>query len=31
MILAEVALGARHWLGGAVVLLVAALAVVGWS
>ncbi len=31
MILAEVTLGARHWLGGAVLLLVAALAVVVWS
>ena len=31
MILAEVTLGARHWLGGAVLLVVAALAVVVWS
>lgn len=31
MILAEVTLGARHWLGGAVLLLVIALAVVIWS
>ena len=31
MILAEVTLGARHWLGGAVLLVVAALAVVIWS
>lgn len=31
MILAEVTLGARHWLGGAVLLLVASLAVVIWS
>lgn len=31
MILAEVTLGARHWLGGAVLLLMVALAVVVWS
>ncbi len=31
MFLAEVTLGARHWLGGAVLLLVIALAVVIWS
>ncbi len=31
MILAEVTLGARHWLGGAVLLVAAALAVVIWS
>ncbi|MBC7821599.1 MAG: hypothetical protein IAG10_32335 [Planctomycetaceae bacterium] len=31
MILAEVTLGARHWLGGAVLLLIAALAVLVWS
>jgi uncharacterized membrane protein len=31
MILAEVTLGARHWLGGAVLLLATALAMVVWS
>ena len=31
MILAEVTLGARHWLGGAVLLVVAALVLVAWS
>ena len=31
MILAEVTLGARHWLGGAVLLSVAAILVVIWS
>ncbi|MFM9966327.1 MAG: glutamine amidotransferase [Planctomycetaceae bacterium] len=31
MILAEVTLGARHWLGGVVLLLVVALVVVVWS
>ena len=31
MILAEVTLGARHWLGGAVLLAVAALAMLVWS
>jgi uncharacterized membrane protein len=31
MILAEVTLGARHWLGGAALLVVAALVAVAWS